>query len=457
MQLDEALKNVSVLGAAGKMGSGISLLLLQEIARCEAQLTGSVGSGNYCLNLIDSNEQGLYALRKYLFVQMTKYAEKNIVLLRSYYANNPQLISNEEIIRAFLEGAQQIVRFDSELWHARDSTLIFEAIVEDIFAKEKTLSSINSMKRKDAYYFSNTSSIPIKELNRKASLNNRIIGFHFYNPPAVQKLVELIIPEQIDPLLTPLAVELGKRLQKKVVFAKDIAGFIGNGHFIREIKFACNAVNKMLKTYPDITQAQAIYLINRITQIYLLRPMGIFQLIDYVGIDVCQKIAGIMDAFLPGNELQEEIIETMMRSGIRGGQNSDGTQKNGFFQYERQSIKGVYSLKEKKYRAYTEGNWKTACDKLLEPYPETQISWKSLQQDDSKENKIKQHFDELLSTNTVGARLAKSFLLNSREISLNLVADGIAEKVEDVDTVLQNGFFHLYGTNPLWLERMLQL
>ncbi|SCA62655.1 hypothetical protein SCG7086_AC_00130 [Chlamydiales bacterium SCGC AG-110-P3] len=64
--LDEALRDVAVVGAAGKMGSGISLLLLQEQARLEAEATGAVGSGRYRITLIDSSEEGLDGLRKYL-------------------------------------------------------------------------------------------------------------------------------------------------------------------------------------------------------------------------------------------------------------------------------------------------------------------------------------------------------------------------------------------------------
>lgn len=457
LTLDEALKNVSVVGAAGKMGSGISLLMLQEMARSEAQLTGNIGSGNYRLNLIDSNAEGLFALRKYLLGQLTKYAEKNIIALRSYFMANSRLISNEEIIKAFVEGAFNIARFESELKHAKDSLLVFEAIVEDIPTKVQTLSSIRALTPQKIYYFSNTSSIPIKELNRQASLHNCIIGFHFYNPPAIQKLLEVIAPEQIDPNLKLLALELAQRLQKKIVFSKDIAGFIGNGHFIREIKFACNTFRQLLKSYPDMTSSEAIYLINHITQVYLLRPMGIFQLIDYVGIDVCQKIAAIMTTYLPGNDFQDDLIDQMLRLEVRGGQNSDGSQKNGFFQYERLNLKGIYGLKEKKYFLLSDPLWQVTAQKFLKTSPQIQISWKDqqnapLQNASLKEQQIKEHFAAILKDNSFASQLAESFLLNSREIALNLVTEGIAEKIEDVNTALENGFFHLYGANPAWLE-----
>src|ERR1700733_10286349 len=105
MQLDQALTKVAVIGAAGKMGEGISLLLFQEMARSEAEKYGAVGTGKYRLYLIDTKEETLVGLRHYLRLQLTKYAEKNINQVRKYYKENQALISNEEIIQAFVEGA----------------------------------------------------------------------------------------------------------------------------------------------------------------------------------------------------------------------------------------------------------------------------------------------------------------------------------------------------------------
>ena len=65
-----------------------------------------------------------------------------------------------------------------------------------------------------------------------------------------------------------------------VVPSNDVAGFIGNGHFMRDILYATREVEKLQKEFGFV---EAIYAMNRISQDYLIRPMGIFQLIDYVG------------------------------------------------------------------------------------------------------------------------------------------------------------------------------
>lgn len=448
MHLDEALKSVAVIGAAGKMGSGIALLLLQEMARSEAEKTGSVGKGEYCLYAIDVNDHAQVGLRHYLSAQMLRYAEKNINLLRQYYAANPTLISNAEIIDAFVKGALDLVHFDTEIFKAKDAFLVFEAIVEEINAKTILFTTLRTTHRQEQYYFTNTSSIPISLLDSSCRLDKHIIGFHFYNPPAVQKLIELVTPENTDPALHKMALELAQRLDKKIVNAHDIAGFIGNGYLMREIVFACEQAKKLSKE-EAIPLSKAIYFINRMTQEYLLRPMGIFQLIDFIGIDVCWNIAKIMSLYLPDPSLLDDVVEMMVNAKVLGGQYADGTQKSGFFQYERHALTGSYAMKERRYYRLSELGWEGEWHSFFGELPDRTLSWKTLQNDPRKHEKIQNHLHWLLSANTKVTLLAQNYLMYTKKIAQKLVDDGIADQLEDVDIVLQYGFLHPYGTKQI--------
>lgn len=446
--LNDALRQVCVIGAAGKMGSGIALLLLQEMARLEAELTSSIGTSGNKLWLIDMNQDGLDALKPYLREQLRRYAERNINLLRRYFATNFDLVSNEDIINYFVCNAMDIAHFDTDVMKVRLAYLIFEAILEDIPTKVKLFQMLKEITPKERIFLTNTSSIPIHILNSKANLGNRIVGFHFYNPPAVQKLVELILPDKVDTGLKNMSEELAKRLNKTVVRSKDVAGFIGNGHFIREILFACEKVHELSRTY---SLYESIYMINKITQDFMIRPMGIFQLLDYVGIDVCLNIFSIMSAYLPSELFQEGLIDSMIEVGLFGGQYPDGSQKNGFFEYEGSKRIGVYSPMDKGYISLSEGKWAAACDKYLGSYPDGHASWKHMQRERNKEIKIKDYFTHLFHTDTPGTDLAIEFLVQSRTIARNLVTSGVAEKMDDVTKVLKEGFFHLYGPDEAWL------
>lgn len=439
-QLDQALEHVAVLGAAGKMGSGISLLLLQEMARLELEKKGTIGSGANVLKLIDSNERSFPQLRNYLRDQLLKYAEKNINYLRKCFSKNPELISNEEIIQAYVEGCLDIVIFTDEAQAAKNTKLIFEAIIEDMDLKAQVLKGIVEAGNKGGLFFSNTSSIPIGDLSEKAGLQGRLIGFHFYNPPAVQKLLEIIVPEKIHPNLIEMATELAKRLKKIVVYSRDVAGFIGNGHFIREVAFACKKAEELSHKYP---LAEAIYMINQVTADWLIRPMGIFQLMDYVGLDVCQHISQVMFSYLKDPSLNGELVDQMVARGILGGQYPNGTQKNGFFSYEKTHINGIFSISELTYVPLKESPWFSEVEKNLGPLPRNHRPWKLMQKE--PQTFLEDYLENLKAENSLGSHLAQEFLDHSRSISKKLIEEKIASSEQDMHTVLTNGFYHLYG------------
>lgn len=441
MKLDDALKRVAVLGAAGKMGSGISLLMLQEMACLEARQTGNIGSGLYKLVLIDANIPSLDGLRRYLHAQIVKYAEKNINVLRSLFADNRDIVSNEEMIYVFTQGAMDIVHYHQHSDAAKGAHLIFEAIVEDVDVKCKVLGAIAAEGGTPPYFFSNTSSIPIHILNERGNLHNRIIGFHFYNPPAVQRLLEIISSEQTDSILRDYADDIAKRLQKTVVHSHDVAGFIGNGQFIREIVYACQKVEELAKTQ---MLPGAIYLVDKVSRDFLIRPMGIFQLLDYVGLDVAQRIAKIMSTYLQ-EEFRIPLIDQMVAAKRVGGQHPDGSQKNGFFEYSDHAPSGIYRFDSEKYAPLSNDSWAQKYDALLGLPPSGWLSWKKMQQAADKNEKLKLYLQQLFQEDTMGARMARAHLNRAREIARKLVEDGVAGKIDDVNTVMEKGFFHLYG------------
>lgn len=438
MDLDARLRNVAVLGAAGKMGSGIALLLAQEMARLKV----AAGCDEcYVLHLVDVNETALTGLLSYLRAQLTKLGEKSIVQLRAAYADRADLVENGEIIEAFVEDGLSVCRPTTSLNAIAGSTLVFEAIIEDKKVKLEVLKKIDAL-CPDAYYLTNTSSIPIGVINEGVPLKGRIIGYHFYNPPAVQKLLELITPAGVKPELVELGQELAKRLRKKVFLANDIAGFIGNGHFMRDILHATSEVRRLKSEFGE---TEAVYMMNRVSQEFLVRPMGIFQLCDYVGVDVCRFIMGVMTEHIEGETLKDDLLDRMAAAGIMGGQNSDGSQKNGFLYYEKGRPAGIYSLERGGYVMFADDDWAKKLDAKLGVLPEGHSPWRALLMDAGKDEKLAAYFRNLATSDTPGASLARTYLVRAREIGEKLVADGVANSVDDVNGVMTNGFYHLYG------------
>ncbi len=438
MNYADKFENVTVLGAAGKMGSGILLLTACEMA--ELSLKSENKGKQFVLNAMDVSSEGLTGLMLYLKVQVTKIAEKKTVALRKMYEDRADLIENGEIIEQYIFDVLNIVRPTTRLEPAYDSTLIFEAIKEDPALKVKIFSQIDQNSTKSPWFFTNTSSIPIGKLDKDANLGGRILGVHFYNPPAVQKLVEVIKGENALPEVEEFALAYIKSLRKIAVHSNDYAGFIGNGHFMRD---ALHGINKALEISASMPIVEAIYIMNKISQDYLVRPMGIFQLIDYVGVDVCSYIMSVMNPYLADEELHSSVLDKMIELGVRGGQYSSGAQKDGFLKYEKGRPVAIYDMDKKEYAPIAD--FAAKCDALLMDLPKSFVTWKAANFNKAKKEILASYFAELNAMETMGAKLAKEYNSRSNEIGKKLVADKVAFNNDDVNTVMLTGFFHAYG------------
>ncbi len=438
MTYDERLQNVSILGAAGKMGSGILLLTVVEMM--DLSLKPENKGIPFALNAIDVSQEALAGLKDYLGAQVLKIAEKKVVWLRKAYADRPDLIENSEIIDQYIRDTLSIVRRVTRMEAAYDSHLIFEAVNENRDLKIKLFKQIDQNNPNHPWFFTNTSSVPIHLLDEGAGLGGRVLGFHFYNPPAVQKLVELIVTDSTIPEAKAFAEQYARNLKKVVVPSRDFAGFIGNGHFMRDALHGIHEVEKLNREMPF---AEALYMINKVTQDYLVRPMGIFQLIDYVGIDVTQFIMKVMNPFLPDEDLHSDLLDRMMDMGVKGGQFADGSQKNGFLQYEKGRPVAIFDPEKKEYVLLAEFSRK--CDEKLGSMPSSAINWKTAVKLKNKDEKLAAFFNDLKKSDTLGAKLAVNYGKKSNAIGLKLVASNVAFSREDVNTVLLTGFFHAYG------------
>jgi 3-hydroxyacyl-CoA dehydrogenase len=438
MQYIQRIQKVSVLGAAGKMGSGI--LLLTAIEMADQMLKPENKGKTFILNAIDTSDEGLVGLVKYVRSQVLKAAEKKIVALRKLYADKPALIENSEIIEAYVQDVMSVVRTTTRLEAAYDSTLVFEAVSENQALKEKLFRQINENNVNKPWFFTNTSSVPIGGLNTNSALEGRILGFHFYNPPAVQKLVELITIAENPAEMIEFANKYAANLRKTVVPSNDIAGFIGNGHFMRDALFGIKEAKRLLAYMP---LHEAIYCIDRVTRDFLSRPMGIFQLVDYVGLDVVQFILRVMQPHMTGEKLHSILLDELVLGGVKGGQFSDGSQKDGFFKYQKGKPVAVI---DKLTGSYIDiDTFRATADSWLGAAPAEVLPWKTLVKVSDKDKVLIPAFKALQASPSKGADLAIAYALNSRETARKLVNDGVANNEKDVNTVLLTGFFHAYG------------
>jgi 3-hydroxyacyl-CoA dehydrogenase len=184
--------------------------------------------------------------------------------------------------------------------------------------------------------------------------------------------------------------------------------------------------------------------------------MGLFQVLDYVGLDVCQMILKVMKTHLDpaaadGTVFADETLDALLSAGVRGGQLGSGEQKDGLFRYERNKIAAVLDiagLKAGKGITYVSLDGEARFRKTLDGLgglPEGHAPWSALAKDPGKKEKLAGYLANLAKAKTPGARLAREFLDHSRTVGRTLVGTKVAANDEDIAKVLMNGFFHLYG------------
>lgn len=438
MNYNERMQKVAVLGAAGKMGSGILLLNAVEVA--DLSLLPENKGKTFLIYAIDVSEEALSGLIKYVRTQVIKIAEKKINHIREIYKDRMDLVENGEMIEEYINHVMSVIRPTTLIESAYNAHCIFEAIKEEPELKVSIFKKINENNTNQPWFFTNTSSIPIQFLNEQANLNGRIIGYHFYNPPAVQKLVELIEAKNTLTEIKAFSLQLAEKLKKIIVESNDVVGFIGNGHFMRDIIHAAEQVQLLEKEHGFV---QSVYMINKVSQEYLVRPMGIFQLIDYVGIDVCSFIMSVMDKHLTNENIKCSLLNEMLNQGIKGGQYSDGSQKDGFLKYEKGKIAAIYDIHKKEYISIE--TIQAEADKKLGEKPANTVAWKAVVNAKNKDEQLTIMFKQLHQLQSLGAKLAQNYGSKSKAIGKHLVNSGVAKCDDDVNKVLMTGFFHAYG------------
>ncbi len=163
----------------------------------------------------------------------------------------------------------------------KGADLLVEAVPEDMELKKKVYSDVDMYAEDKTLYASNTSTLPISEM---ASLTNRpsqFIGLHFFNPPQLMPLVEVIPGRLTSNETVSRSLDLIKNIGKvPVLCKKDVVGFIVNRIFIPLIHEAAYCL--------DRDKAEMIQ-IDSAVKFKMGFPMGIFELADYTGLDVVFK------------------------------------------------------------------------------------------------------------------------------------------------------------------------
>ncbi len=205
---------------------------------------------------------------------------------------------------------------------ASEADFIIEAVYEDINLKEQIFNKLDSVAPSETIIASNTSTLSISAIGGKTKRPEKVVGMHFFNPPQLMKLVEVIrgvlTAEETVKITKTLAEKLGKTV---VLVNRDIAGFIANRIGIPPILDAIRLYEGGVASAQDIdTAMKAGY----------NWPMGPLELCDLVGLDVVYASAeGVyMETGSPTHKAPA-LLTSMVKAGLLGRKTG-----RGFYNYK---------------------------------------------------------------------------------------------------------------------------
>lgn len=239
-----------------------------------------------------------------------------------------KLVEKDKINKQESDKIHDRIRPIVELKEALDDTdLLIEAVPEDLELKKKVYSEVDQFAQEKTIYSSNTSTLPISEISQLTSRPDRFIGLHFFNPPQLMKLVEVIPGASTAESIVDLGINFVKSLSKDPILCnKDVPGFIVNRIFIPLVHEAAYCLENDSKSMTQIDSAVKF-------KMYL--PMGIFELADYTGLDVIHRATIEMYSRDKKVVNPHPKIEQLFSSGKYGKKSGDGFYSYGDKNYER--------------------------------------------------------------------------------------------------------------------------
>ena len=302
------IRNVTVLGS-GVMGHGI------------AQITATAG---YEVALRDIKQEFLDRAMGKIGWSMDKMVSKG---------------------RITSEQAQSIKSRIKPVVDINEATsgadLIIEVVPENMNLKRTVYEELDRVAAPETIFASNTSTLPITEIAGVTGRKEQVIGVHFFNPPQLMKLVEVIPGSQTSAGVVSTIQEFVESLGKTPVLCRrDVPGFIVNRLFIPMVHEALYSVERQGTSQEAMDSA---------VRFELGFPMGIFELADFTGLDVIHKASGEMSSRDEKVLRSHPRVEQLYNDGKLG-------QKSG---------SGFYGYSDEKYeRVELSEELATKCDPL---------------------------------------------------------------------------------------------
>ncbi len=280
----EEIKRVAVVGA-GMMGHGIAQVFAMK---------------GYEVALLDIKEEILKKALQSIEWSLNKFVEKRRIRKEDADA----ALSRIRTTTSYEEAAKEI-------------DLAIEAVPENMELKKKVFAKIDEVAPSHAIIATNTSTLSVTEMGKATKRPDKAIGMHWFNPPQMMQLIEVVKGNETSDETVNAIMELSRKLGKTPILCKkDVRGFIVNrilGMVFNEAFWAYHRG----ETSKEGIDASAKYTGGF--------PMGWFELADFVGLDIAYEVGKVLyEAYGERFKPCAEIIEPLVKQGKLGQKTGAG-------------------------------------------------------------------------------------------------------------------------------------
>ncbi|PRZ43415.1 3-hydroxybutyryl-CoA dehydrogenase [Antricoccus suffuscus] len=272
---------------------------------------GVVGSGTMATGIVE-----VFAKSGFDVTYVARSEEKVATVQAGISKSLEKAVQRGKLAEADRDKALAGIRGTTRLDDLADRDLVVEAIIEDLTVKQALFSNLDEIVGPDAILATTTSSLPVIEMATHTDRPSKVIGLHFFNPAPVMKLVEVVNTVSTDDATIATSTALVHAIGKHPVNCADRAGFIVNALLFPYLNDAVKMLEGHYATSDDIDAAM---------KVGCGYPMGPFELLDVVGLDVSLAIERTLYLeFRESGMAPAPLLEHLVTAGYLGRKTRKG-------------------------------------------------------------------------------------------------------------------------------------
>ncbi len=237
---------------------------------------GVVGSGTMATGIVE-----VFAKAGYDVVSVTRGEEKSAKMSGKLATSLNKGVMRGKLTEAARDAALARVTWSTALDHLADVDLVVEAVVEELSVKKALFASLDEICKPGVLLATTTSSLPVIECAMATQRPADVVGLHFFNPAPVMNLVEVVRTIRTSPEALATATGVCATAGKYAVVCADRSGFVVNALLFPYLNDAVRMLEASYASADDIDHAM---------KQGCGYPMGPFELLDVVGLDVSLAI-----------------------------------------------------------------------------------------------------------------------------------------------------------------------